>query len=402
MQAGAEFGRRRFDRAQGQTAAAPSPKPLTFEALAVARPDVAGGPYATIGLLVLLILVFMGQEHFTLGSGLSYAFSERSMLALGGSGRAWVDAGDWWRVFTAPMLHANLGHLIGNGVALVLAGLLLERLIGWAWFLATYVAGGLGGELMSLQLQDPHAVGMGASGAIMGLLAATLVCSLHAGAKGRRGRMRLLALRVMIPALLPLAGDSASHGLQISYSAHFGGALAGAAMGVLINTVWLNDDEKPILRPVAAAMGLAGLLAATASFGVVATHYPAYQAVNATLAPDGLLPTDDEPGAQAVAGLAARFPNDPRVHLMQALAEERDGRYGAADDELRTALTERSQLALLGPELEPIIRLVLVGTLLSERRLDDAKSEAAPICGHHFLQQNLNDYLAKAPVCPAA
>src|SRR5262249_27125974 len=143
-----------------------------------------------------------------------------------------------------------VGHLIGNAVALVLAGLVLERLIGWGWFLATYCVSALAGELLSMQLLDPQTVDVGASGAIMGLLGATLVCSLHAGARTQRGRMRVLALRVMIPALLPLAGDSAAHGLQTNYSAHLGGALAGAGMGLLINTLWLNDDEKPILRPV--------------------------------------------------------------------------------------------------------------------------------------------------------
>ena len=61
----------------------------------------------------------------------------------------------------------------------------------------------MGGSLFSALLNPGGPVSVGASGAIMGLLGASLVLSFHAAAEGRCGRLRLLALRLLIPALPP-------------------------------------------------------------------------------------------------------------------------------------------------------------------------------------------------------
>ena len=125
-------------------------------------------------------------------------------MALGGvSNRLVFQQGQIWRLFTAPWLHGNLAHLIGNSVVLVIVGMRLERLVRAPWFLAIYLASGVGGSLFSAVLNPGGPVSVGASGAIMGLLGASLVLSFHAAAKGRRARLRWVSLRLLIPALLP-------------------------------------------------------------------------------------------------------------------------------------------------------------------------------------------------------
>ena len=335
-----------------------------------------------------------------MAAGWRYAFNYRSLLAFGGDSLALVRQGQWWRLFTAPMLHGNPAHLIGNGVALALVGLRFERLIGWGWFLAVFFVSALGGDLVSIYSQDPHMMGVGASGAIMGLLAAMLVCSFHIAAKGQQIKMRWLALRIMIPALLPLGGDGSAHGgLVIDYSAHMGGAAVGVAMGLLINALWPQGEPRPVLRPAAEWLGVAGLAATVVAFTMVALQFPAYQAISATLAPDAEIPSDQTQAIAAAYDLAARFPKDPRVHLFVAIDDAKAGLVSAAASELTAALGETDQLSELPPETTPALHVVLALALLQQGDKDGARAAAAPACGYPFSNPKTTEALSKYSLC---
>jgi rhomboid protease GluP len=405
---GAAFGRRRFDRAGGY-ASARSASPSTSQPTLASPPRAAlasatalgtakaakSAPIATLGLLVMLALVFVVEESQALDSGPSLALNTLSLRAFGGDALALVQNGEWWRLFTAPMLHANAAHLVGNGIALVLAGLFLERLVGWGWFLAVFFASALAGDFVSIQSHAPQMIAVGASGGIMGLLSATLVCSFHFGAKGQRGRMRFWAMRIMIPALLPLGGDSSAHSLTIDYSAHAGGAIAGALMGLLINAVWPEGEPKPVMRLPAETFAMASAAVTAVAFLMVAVHFPAYQAISATLASDSEIPRNTDKAMEAGQDLVYQHPQDPRGHLFRALSYDRAGMHGAAEEELQTGLSETTQLEVLGPKLGAYIRLVLVGVLIEEGRYDDAKTAAAPICGYRFDDSRSDAFLDK-------
>ena len=54
------------------------------------------------------------------------------------------------RMFSAMFLHGSAGHLIGNMIFLALLGLLVEAALGPWLFLALYLAGGIGAQLVSL------------------------------------------------------------------------------------------------------------------------------------------------------------------------------------------------------------------------------------------------------------
>ncbi len=88
-----------------------------------------------------------------------------------------VWAGQWWLLITSMFLHADLLHLGGNLLFLLLFGTSLEEQVPATKWVATYFASGIGGSLAFLFLGG-SAVGLGASGAIWGLLGA---------AGGRRG-----------------------------------------------------------------------------------------------------------------------------------------------------------------------------------------------------------------------
>jgi rhomboid protease GluP len=396
------FGKRRFDASAAHAPTQPLRLPPILAAArdaptATAEPKYHG-PICTIGILAGLILIFAAQEIFALG-GVAYSFNYRSLLAFGGNGLSLIQQGQWWRLFTAPLLHGNPGHIIGNGIVLALVGLRFEKLIGWGWFLAVFFVSALGGDLVSIYSQDPHMIGVGASGAIMGLLACMLVCSFHTAAKGQQIKMRWLALRVMIPALLPLGGAGEHGGLLVDYSAHAGGAAAGVVMGLLMNALWPQGDSKPVMGLLAEWLGVAGLLATIASFVLIAVHFPAYQAINATLAPDAQIPSDQTQAIAAGDDLVARYPKDPRAHLYVALSDGKAGLYSATTSELTTALSETDQLSELPPQTGPGLHLLLALALLQQGDRDGAQAAAVAACSYAFPTPKTKETLNKFGLC---
>ena len=136
-------------------------------------------PWLTIGILTTLCLAFVLEQIYALGPvGAAFRPSTATLMALGALNRSiMVSTGEWYRLFTAPMLHLDLAHLLLNSLAFLMIGTLLERLVGRAWFLAFFVIGALGGSALSLALNPASTTSVGASGAIMGLFGAAFVGS---------------------------------------------------------------------------------------------------------------------------------------------------------------------------------------------------------------------------------
>lgn len=138
-------------------------------------------------------------------------------------------------------LHADLWHLLGNMIFLLLFGMLLERLLGSALFFLAYVLTGLAAAgVFALAHAGSHVPMIGASGAISGLMGAYL------GVYGLRkvrffytlgfwfGEFTAQALLVF-PLWLgkELYGWFEGTG-PVAYAAHAGGLLAGLAIALLL------------------------------------------------------------------------------------------------------------------------------------------------------------------------
>jgi membrane associated rhomboid family serine protease len=82
-------------------------------------------------------------------------------------------SGEYWRLFTAGFLHANIFHIGFNMWCLWSLGRLSERLFGkWQTF-AIYMVTGVGGALLSIAW-DHQRSEVGASGAIFGIVGAVM------------------------------------------------------------------------------------------------------------------------------------------------------------------------------------------------------------------------------------
>lgn len=79
-----------------------------------------------------------------------------------------------WRLFTSMFLHGDLMHLFSNMIALLLFGTYVELNFSKFEFLLIYFISGLIGNMFSLFLLPFDVISLGASGAIFGLIGATL------------------------------------------------------------------------------------------------------------------------------------------------------------------------------------------------------------------------------------
>ncbi len=137
--------------------------------------------------------------------------------------RSFLEQGEWYRLISCGFVHFGIMHVGFNMLLLFQLGRLIEPVIGSVRFALLYFAALLGGSLGAL-LVSPNAATGGASGAVFGLMAASVV------GIGQRG-MNPLRTGLGVTFAINLAFTLAVPG--VSVGGHFGGALIGALVGAL-------------------------------------------------------------------------------------------------------------------------------------------------------------------------
>ena len=174
------------------------------------------------------VLVVANLAVYVLTSviGGDFFVTDISTLVFLGQVNSLVTQGWYWQLFTAMFVHVNIVHIASNMFFLFIFGIKAEELFKNREFYLIYFAGGLAGNLLTL-LSGPYAfyVSAGASGAIFGLFGADTIY-----------------LRVILQQPVTSALAFAFIFLLLSLSAnvniiaHFGGLVAGLAIGYLIAT----------------------------------------------------------------------------------------------------------------------------------------------------------------------
>jgi rhomboid protease GluP len=337
-------------------------------------------PVLTYLMLAGLAGVFVVEQLAPVAPGAAILTPNvRTLVALGGLARPLVlERGEWYRLFTAALLHADPIHLALNGLALWMAGLVLEPLLGRAWLFSLFFVGALGGSLMSLAVNPADIVSVGASGAIMGLLAAALVVAFRVPPGPERTAMYVGLLRILIPSLIPLA--TVRTGARIDFAAHLGGALVGCLFGAVARATWPRTSARPRFAGAATALALSGGLVFAWSGSQAQAGYARY-ALERFLIPQDRLPKTNEEVVAKGQTLAAAYPRDPRSRLYSAVALLQANDPTGAEAELRRGLAEKEILqTFFGRDLEVGLRSVLAQTLLVQNRVEDAREAVKPIC----------------------
>ena len=139
-----------------------------------------------------------------------------------------VARGEWWRLFTAVTLHADLGHLVANlSTGLILFGLAMAQYGPGPALLGSFLAGALGNGAGFIFYGVAHR-GLGASGMVMGALGMLGAQAFRHPGSGLAGHV---AARGAAAALLLFIFWGTTPGTDIL--AHAGGFIGGLAAGFL-------------------------------------------------------------------------------------------------------------------------------------------------------------------------
>jgi membrane associated rhomboid family serine protease len=222
-----------------------------------------GVPIVTYGLMIACVAVFVAQwlsASFG-GNEVTEALWYAPIYSL-------PQLFEPWRMITAMFTHSTgfLLHILFNMFALWLFGRNLERMLGRLWFLVLYLFAGMGGSLVVMiwvyfDLASIQVATVGASGAIFGVLAATLVAY-------RAANVNITSLAVLIAINF---GIGFLPGASISWQAHLGGMIVGAA------TMWLLLATRGPRKRQARVLGMVGLgvlLAALSALYFVVSPIP--------------------------------------------------------------------------------------------------------------------------------
>jgi len=214
-------------------------------------------PYVTLTLIGINVVVF-GWEYL---AGVDTVASNWGMWPVGVA----LD-NEYYRLFTATFLHENLLHIGFNMLVLWMLGPQLEALLGHVRFTVLYLVAGLGGSVASFWFSSPNIVGIGASGAIFGLMGAYVVV----------GR----ALRADISQVLGLIAINVVIGFVgggIDWRAHLGGLVTGALVAAIF--AYAPTTQRVLWQVV-------GVVVVVVALGVLITMRDA--ALTSTLAQVGI------------------------------------------------------------------------------------------------------------------
>ena len=217
-------------------------------------------PTATIAIVGLTAITYLLQS--IPGSPLFAWFAFNSAFVWPGGPYPFEP----WRLLTVLLVHGSFLHVALNMLVLWMIGRSLEPLLGRWRFIVLYVLSGLGGSV-AVALLAPGVWVVGASGAIFGLFGALLVIGRHIGAN-MRGIVIVVLINFSLPFVLALVSSvggsfgAALETISISWQAHLGGFLAGAAIGfIYARTRAVRQQKLQIGLLVVLTVLLLGLLA---------------------------------------------------------------------------------------------------------------------------------------------
>ena len=180
-----------------------------------------------MGALTILVVMLAASVIALLSPRLLERAVLRPYLIARGSG--------YWRLLTSGFVHADLAHLLFNLITFYSFAFTLKRVIGTLRFISLYFCGllvsGIGTCIK--HRDEPNYASLGASGAILAVLFASIVYF---------PRSRLLILPIPIPIPAPLFAvlylawsyySARNSKDRINHDAHIAGALTGIAFVAL-------------------------------------------------------------------------------------------------------------------------------------------------------------------------
>lgn len=171
-----------------------------------------------------IMCIIANSNHFDTG-GLNYQYIHNNK--------------EYIRLLTYMFLHANIPHFVNNMIALYLFGSRLEPRIGSLRTAIVYFGSGIASGLVSVyvsHLINPDVIrfAAGASGAIFGIMCATLFTNFSSKTDSNKTTVIISIALIVVYALI-------SNGANVDILGHLGGGIAG---GILIFILYHDSFDN--------------------------------------------------------------------------------------------------------------------------------------------------------------
>ncbi|MHA2364059.1 MAG: rhomboid family intramembrane serine protease [Candidatus Hodarchaeales archaeon] len=186
--------------------------------------------WLTISLMLFLGVIYILGDIMYPGNYFVEIPTEIMDLFGQNNARIW-NQGEIYRLFTAMFIHASIYHLSGNLLFLTIFGYKLEKMKGWTTVFLVFLLAGLLSNIFILFIQGPVDFwSIGASGGVLGLLAADLVIL-----RQNFVRDSLLALSFLgFFIFLAINADN-------NHLGHLGGVIGGILIAFVFEKYYKND-----------------------------------------------------------------------------------------------------------------------------------------------------------------
>ncbi|HMC40937.1 MAG TPA: rhomboid family intramembrane serine protease [Acidimicrobiales bacterium] len=161
----------------------------------------------------------------------------------------------WYSLITSAFLHANGTHILLNMISLAIVGPAVEAEVGPVRFLIVYLLSAVGGSLGFYLLAPEGEFGVGASGAIFGLMGAYFVV-----ARLRGWPTQQIAVLLVINGVYSFSGG-------IAWQDHLGGLLTGSL--VALGLMWAPRKAGRPSEVAELVQGLAVVIASVVALGLL-------------------------------------------------------------------------------------------------------------------------------------
>ena len=224
-------------------------------------------PIVTLILIVLNVAIFHPLELRLIASSQDLS----PLIQFGAySYHLIVEDGEYWRLLTSTFLHAHALHLLLNMGILFLLGSLLEGVYGRSRFLFLYLISAIVSSVASLPFVQ-NALGVGASGAVFGLVGVAVALGLRYKDRLPRRLGRILGLR-----LLPFIAIDIFLGFfvfphfnyNVNNAAHLGGLFTGFVGGLVLAPEVFSYRERERQIVTGLTVALVGLAIASGTIPV--------------------------------------------------------------------------------------------------------------------------------------
>jgi rhomboid protease GluP len=138
----------------------------------------------------------------------------------------------YYQLFTSMFIHADLMHIGGNLLFLLIFGLRAEEMFSLSEYLGIYLIGGLAGNVLSLAF-GPAYISVGASGAIFALFGACILYDRKAARQSIFGALIFAGFLFII-----------NMGPEVNMLAHLGGLVFGLIAGYLLASKRKPEEES--------------------------------------------------------------------------------------------------------------------------------------------------------------